>query len=106
MHKLFATPCGASEFQPALAAPQMATVSHLPRSDWRIGAPMFFCAMLQALALALVHFRRQARKAAVAPLPTPLRPALSTRIGVSNGPWKIRESWTEMATGDSTVVFS
>lgn len=65
MHKLFATPCGASEFQPALAAPQMATVSHLPRSDWRIGAPMFFCAMLQALAL--VHFRRQARKATVAP---------------------------------------
>ena len=53
---------------PAFAAPLMATVSHLPRTDWRIGAPMFFCAALQTLALvlALVHFRRQARKPAVA----------------------------------------
>lgn len=53
---------------PAFAAPLMATVSHLPRTDWRIGAPMFFCAVLQTLALvlALVHFRRQARKPAVA----------------------------------------
>ncbi len=49
---------------PALAAPLMATVSHLPRSDWRIGAPMFFCAALQATALLLatVHFRRMARR--------------------------------------------
>jgi MFS transporter, DHA1 family, tetracycline resistance protein len=54
---------------PIFAAPLMATVSHLPRTDWRIGAPMFFCAALQALALvlALVHFRRQARKPALAP---------------------------------------
>jgi MFS transporter, DHA1 family, tetracycline resistance protein len=54
---------------PAIAAPLMATVSHLPRTDWRIGAPMFFCAALQTLALmlALVHFHRQARKPAVAP---------------------------------------
>jgi DHA1 family tetracycline resistance protein-like MFS transporter len=38
-------------------------VSHLPAGDWRIGAPMFFCAALQALALvfALAHFRRQRR---------------------------------------------
>jgi DHA1 family tetracycline resistance protein-like MFS transporter len=49
---------------PVLAAPLMATVSHLPRTDWRIGAPMFFCAALQALALtlAVLHFRRQARR--------------------------------------------
>jgi DHA1 family tetracycline resistance protein-like MFS transporter len=42
----------------------MATVSHLPTSDWRIGAPMFFCAALQAaaLVLAVLHFRRQARR--------------------------------------------
>jgi DHA1 family tetracycline resistance protein-like MFS transporter len=49
---------------PVLAAPLMATVSHLPTTDWRIGAPMFFCAALQALALtlAVLHFRRQARR--------------------------------------------
>ena len=52
---------------PALAAPLMATVSHLPTTDWRIGTPMFFCALLQALALvlALLHFRHQARRSAV-----------------------------------------
>lgn len=57
---------------PVLAAPLMATVSHLPRTDWRIGAPMFFCAALQALALllAVLHFRRQARRSApVSPQP-------------------------------------
>jgi DHA1 family tetracycline resistance protein-like MFS transporter len=49
---------------PVLAAPLMATVSHLPTTDWRIGTPMFFCAVLQALALvlAVLHFRRQARR--------------------------------------------
>ena len=53
---------------PALAAPLMATVSHLPPTDWRIGAPMFFCAALQALALVLayLHFRHQARRKATA----------------------------------------
>jgi MFS transporter, DHA1 family, tetracycline resistance protein len=53
---------------PVLAAPLLATVSHLPAGDWRIGAPMFFCAALQALALvfALAHFRRQ-RRARLAP---------------------------------------
>ncbi len=46
---------------PALATPLLAAVSHLPRGDWRIGAPMYFCAALQvsALALAVLHFRRQ-----------------------------------------------
>jgi DHA1 family tetracycline resistance protein-like MFS transporter len=53
---------------PVLAAPLLATVSHLQAGDWRIGAPMFFCAALQALALffALAHFRRQ-RRARLAP---------------------------------------
>jgi DHA1 family tetracycline resistance protein-like MFS transporter len=48
---------------PMLAAPLLATVSHLPAGDWRIGAPMFFCAALQALALvfAVTHFRSQRR---------------------------------------------
>ena len=53
---------------PVIAAPLMATVSHLPKTDWRVGAPMFFCAALQAsaLMLAAVHFRRQARRSAAA----------------------------------------
>ena len=53
---------------PAVAAPLMATVSHLQPTDWRIGAPLFFCAALQAVALllALLHFRRAARRRAAA----------------------------------------
>jgi DHA1 family tetracycline resistance protein-like MFS transporter len=48
---------------PAIGAPILALVSHLPRGDWRIGAPFYFCATLQATALALTvaHFRRQRR---------------------------------------------
>ena len=46
---------------PVLGAPILAMVSHLPRGDWRIGAPFFFCALLQAasLTLAVIHFRRE-----------------------------------------------
>jgi len=46
---------------PVFGAPLLAMVSHLPRGDWRIGAPFFFCALLQAasLALAVLHFRRE-----------------------------------------------
>jgi MFS transporter, DHA1 family, tetracycline resistance protein len=45
---------------PILAAPLMGMVSHLPRSDWRVGTPFFFGAALLALAwlLAWAHFRR------------------------------------------------
>jgi DHA1 family tetracycline resistance protein-like MFS transporter len=48
---------------PAIGAPLLAMVSHLPQGDWRIGAPFYFCAVLQAaaLALAVVHFRRERR---------------------------------------------
>ena len=48
---------------PLFGAPLLATVSHLPRDDWRIGAPFYFCAMLQAasLALAYFHFRSERR---------------------------------------------
>ncbi|MEO8143732.1 MAG: MFS transporter [Betaproteobacteria bacterium] len=46
---------------PVLGAPLLGMVSHLPQGDWRIGTPFFFCALLQAtaLALAVIHFRRQ-----------------------------------------------
>lgn len=44
---------------PLFAAPVLGAVSHLPPHDWRVGAPMFFCAALQAVALlfAISHFR-------------------------------------------------
>jgi MFS transporter, DHA1 family, tetracycline resistance protein len=51
---------------PAFGAPLLGMVSHLPPNDWRIGAPMFFCAALQgvALLLAWAHFRKARRLAA------------------------------------------
>jgi MFS transporter, DHA1 family, tetracycline resistance protein len=44
---------------PLLGAPLLGIVSHLPRGDWRIGAPFYFCAVLQAASLymAVLHFR-------------------------------------------------
>ena len=52
---------------PTIGAPLLAMVSHLPQGDWRIGAPFYFCAALQAaaLVLAVIHFRgaRRARLA-------------------------------------------
>ena len=50
---------------PALGAPLLGLVSHLPRGDWRIGAPLYFCAALQvaALCLAIVYLRRQRMQA-------------------------------------------
>ena len=48
---------------PAFGAPLLGLVSHLPAGDWRIGAPMYFCAALQTLALwlAVKHFRGKPR---------------------------------------------
>jgi DHA1 family tetracycline resistance protein-like MFS transporter len=45
---------------PVLGAPLMGVVSHLPPADWRVGAPMFFCAALQgsAFLIAAWHFGR------------------------------------------------
>jgi DHA1 family tetracycline resistance protein-like MFS transporter len=45
---------------PVLSAPLLGVVSHLPRGDWRIGTPLYFCALLQlaALGLAWTHFNR------------------------------------------------
>ena len=52
-----------SVIAPLLGAPLLAMVSHLPQGDWRIGAPFFFCTVLQAtaLVLAVTHFRRERR---------------------------------------------
>jgi DHA1 family tetracycline resistance protein-like MFS transporter len=59
---------------PAIGAPLLATVSHLPHGDWRIGAPFYFCAVLQAAStfIALRHFRRArlARQAPTGAAPT------------------------------------
>lgn len=44
---------------PAIGAPLLGMVSHLPQGDWRLGAPFYFCALLQGMALLLAwrHFR-------------------------------------------------
>lgn len=49
---------------PLCGAPLLAMVSHLPRGDWRIGAPFYFCSLLQAAALvmAFFHFRSERRE--------------------------------------------
>jgi MFS transporter, DHA1 family, tetracycline resistance protein len=46
---------------PVIAAALLGAVAGLPAGDWRIGAPFFFCALLQGAAalLALRHFRQQ-----------------------------------------------
>jgi DHA1 family tetracycline resistance protein-like MFS transporter len=51
---------------PIIGAPLLGAVSHLPKGDWRIGTPFYFCAVLQlaALVLAFLHFRRQRRRRA------------------------------------------
>jgi MFS transporter, DHA1 family, tetracycline resistance protein len=48
---------------PVLGAPLLGAVSHLPRGDWRIGAPLYLCAALQlcGLVLAIFHFRGMRR---------------------------------------------
>jgi DHA1 family tetracycline resistance protein-like MFS transporter len=45
---------------PIVGAGLLGLVSGLPKGDWRIGAPFYFCALLQALALhfAWRHFKR------------------------------------------------
>jgi MFS transporter, DHA1 family, tetracycline resistance protein len=57
---------------PLIGPPLLAVVSHLPRTDWRVGAPLFVCAALQGLALLLAwwHFRSRSR--------------LSTAVAVEN----------------------
>jgi MFS transporter, DHA1 family, tetracycline resistance protein len=50
----------ASVFAPMIGAPLLALVSHLPKNDWRVGAPFFFCAALQLAStlIALRYFSR------------------------------------------------
>jgi DHA1 family tetracycline resistance protein-like MFS transporter len=49
---------------PVIGAPMLATVSHLPHGDWRIGMPFYFCAVLQAasMVIALRHFKGERRR--------------------------------------------
>jgi DHA1 family tetracycline resistance protein-like MFS transporter len=56
---------------PMIGPPLLAVVAHLPQGDWRIGAPLFVCAALQAVALLLawLHFRRMPATAAAATAP-------------------------------------
>ena len=55
---------------PVVSAPLLGVVSHLPRGDWRIGAPFYFCAVVQlaALVLAWLHFSAE-RRARIAAAP-------------------------------------
>ncbi len=56
---------------PVLGAPLLGAVSHLPQGDWRIGAPFYFCALLQGAALWLAwRHLRGSRPAASAATPT------------------------------------
>ena len=58
---------------PVVGAPLLGVVSHLPRGDWRIGMPFYFCALVQAVALGLAwtHFRKARRdRLAATPRPT------------------------------------
>jgi DHA1 family tetracycline resistance protein-like MFS transporter len=53
---------------PLVSTPLLGMVSHLQAGDWRLGAPLYFCAVLQATALllAVIHFRGQRRDRAAA----------------------------------------
>jgi MFS transporter, DHA1 family, tetracycline resistance protein len=55
---------------PLIGAPLIGIVSHFPQGDWRIGAPMYFCALLQAASLALA-WRHFARPPVLIPSPMP-----------------------------------
>jgi DHA1 family tetracycline resistance protein-like MFS transporter len=54
---------------PMFATPLLGAVSHRPLGDWRIGAPLYFCALLQgvSLLLAWMHFRAARRSVADVP---------------------------------------
>jgi MFS transporter, DHA1 family, tetracycline resistance protein len=56
---------------PVIGAPLIGLVSHYPSGDWRIGAPMYFCALLQAASLLLAwrHFANRPVLAAASPTP-------------------------------------
>ncbi|ODV43431.1 tetracycline transporter [Cupriavidus sp. UYMMa02A] len=49
---------------PVISASLLGTVSHLPKGDWRMGLPFYFCAALQLIGtgFAAGHFRRVLRQ--------------------------------------------
>jgi len=51
---------------PLIGAPLLGMVSHLPQGDFRIGAPFYFCALLQltSLVIAWRHFRAMRNRSA------------------------------------------
>lgn len=53
---------------PLMSGPLLATVSHLPTSDWRFGTPFYICGALQGAAalIAIVYFSRYAHLASTA----------------------------------------
>lgn len=54
----------AAIFGPLMGAPVLATVSHYPHGDWRVGAPFYLCAALQAVAAFIgISFFNQRRSA-------------------------------------------
>jgi DHA1 family tetracycline resistance protein-like MFS transporter len=61
---------------PIVGPALLTLVSHLPRGDWRIGAPYYFCAVLQGLAtlLAIRHFSTHLAAPAAQPATTPTAP--------------------------------
>lgn len=50
----------AAALAPLIGPPMLGLVSHYPPGDWRIGAPFYFCALLQGAAMLLAwrHFRQ------------------------------------------------
>jgi DHA1 family tetracycline resistance protein-like MFS transporter len=61
---------------PIVGPAMLSFVSHLPRGDWRIGAPYYFCAVLQACAtlLAIRHFSTHQAAPAAQPATTSTAP--------------------------------
>jgi DHA1 family tetracycline resistance protein-like MFS transporter len=54
---------------PLFATPILASVSHYPPTDFRVGTTFFLAALIQfsALALAIRHFRKEPITVAIAP---------------------------------------
>ena len=61
---------------PVVGPALLSFVSHLPRGDWRIGAPYYVCAVLQGCAtlLAIRHFSTHQAAPATQPATTPTAP--------------------------------
>lgn len=62
----------ASAIAPVLGSGLLGLVSHLPAGDWRIGAPMYLCAVLAGVSavLAMRHFKLHPGRPANAPAAT------------------------------------